>query len=91
MTDTRKTILSAITKASGDLCYPEEVKAETKISELCRDSLDRVEFLMHIEDRLSMADMDVEIDDDAAPGMEGTIGELVDFIEKGIGHDSVHP
>lgn len=91
MHEFRETILTAITKASSDLYYPQAVTAETKISDLCRDSLDRVEFIMHIEERLSLADMEVEIDDDAAPGMDGTIGELVDFIEKGIGHDSVHP
>jgi acyl carrier protein len=85
MTDTRNTILSAITKACTDLYYPEEVKPETKISELCRDSLDRVEFIMHIEERLSCFDIEIVIDDDTAPGMEGTIGDLVDFIEKGIG------
>lgn len=84
MTDKRTNILSAIAGASADLRYPVEVTPETMISDLCRDSLDRVEFLMQVEERLSRANMELIIDDDQAPGLDSTVGELVDFIEKGI-------
>ena len=55
-------------------CDPSTVTRETTFESLGIDSLDTVEMVMELEDKL---DMEIELDKKVA-----TIGELVDFIEE---------
>ena len=53
---------------------PADVTPEASLEDLGIDSLDTVEMVMELEDKL---DMEIELDKKVA-----TIGELVDFIEE---------
>lgn len=55
-------------------CDPATVTKETTFEALGIDSLDTVEMVMELEDKL---DMEIELDRKVA-----TIGDLVDFIEE---------
>ena len=55
-------------------CSVADVKPESRFADLGIDSLDTVEMVMELEDKL---DMEIELDKKVA-----TIGELVDFIEE---------
>ena len=55
-------------------CAVEDVKAESTFKELSIDSLDTVELLMNLEDKL---DMEIELDQKVE-----TVGDLVAFIES---------
>lgn len=55
-------------------CNVEDVKAESKFSDLGIDSLDTVELLMNLEDEL---DMEIELKEKVE-----TVGDLVAYIEK---------
>lgn len=55
-------------------CDPAMVTRETTFESLGIDSLDTVEMVMELEDKL---EMEIELDKKVA-----TIGELVDFIEE---------
>ena len=55
-------------------CDPSEVTMETSFQDLGIDSLDTVEMLMNLEDKL---DMEIELDQKVE-----TVGDLVAFIES---------
>ena len=55
-------------------CDPEEVTMESTFKDLGIDSLDTVELLMDLEDKI---DMEIELDQEVK-----TVGDLVKFIES---------
>ncbi|MBQ1501044.1 MAG: acyl carrier protein [Firmicutes bacterium] len=55
-------------------CDPSEITRETSFKDLGIDSLDTVEMLMNLEDKIGV---EVELDQKVE-----TVGELVDFIES---------
>ena len=57
-------------------CDPSEITMETKFSDLGIDSLDTVEMLMNLEDKLGK---EIELDRKVE-----TVGELVQYIESKI-------
>lgn len=58
-------------------CDPEDITRDTKFADLGIDSLDTVEMLMDLSDKIGE---EVELDEKVE-----TVGELVDFIEGKIG------
>ncbi|MGI6236423.1 MAG: acyl carrier protein [Candidatus Excrementavichristensenella sp.] len=67
-----KDIAEIIAERTG--CDPERVKPESSFTELGIDSLDTVEMVMSLEDRL---DMELELDRPVR-----TVGELIAFIAE---------
>lgn len=63
--------------AERNECDVSEIKPETSFSDLGIDSLDTVEMLMNLEDKLGA---EIELDEKVA-----TVGELCDFIERKLG------
>ena len=63
--------------AERNECDVSEIKRETLFSDLGIDSLDTVEMLMNLEDKLGT---EIELDEKVS-----TVGELCDFIERKIG------
>ena len=63
--------------AERNECDPSEIKRETLFSDLGIDSLDTVEMLMNLEDKLGT---EIELDEKVT-----TVGELCDFIERKMG------
>lgn len=55
-------------------CDPEDVTMESTFKDLGIDSLDTVELLMDLEDKI---DMEIELDQEVK-----TVGDLVKFIES---------
>ncbi len=79
---TREHIMSAISGAAAQLVYPAEIKENLKVTELAHefDSLDYLEFVMAIEERVG-----VHLREDGAPDFESaTIGDLADWIESEV-------
>ena len=58
-------------------CDVSEIKPETQFADLGIDSLDTVEMLMNLEDKLGT---EIELDEKVS-----TVGELCDFIERKLG------
>lgn len=58
-------------------CDVSEITRDSQFADLGIDSLDTVEMLMNLEDKLGA---EIELDEKVA-----TVGELCDFIEKKIG------
>jgi len=58
-------------------CDPEEITMDTKFADLGIDSLDTVEMLMDLSDKIGE---EIELDEKVE-----TVGELVEFIESKIG------
>lgn len=58
-------------------CDPSEIKMETTFQELGIDSLDTVEMIMQLEDKL---DKEIELDVKVE-----TVGDLVKFVEEKCG------
>ena len=63
--------------AERNECDVADIKPETLFSDLGIDSLDTVEMLMDLEDKLGA---EIELDEKVT-----TVGELVDFIERKLG------
>ena len=63
--------------AERNECDVADIKPETLFSDLGIDSLDTVEMLMDLEDKLGA---EIEFDEKVT-----TVGELVDFIERKLG------
>ena len=62
--------------AERNECDPSEITREMTFQDLGIDSLDTVEMLMDLEDKIGC---EIELDEKVE-----TVGELVDFIEKKI-------
>ena len=69
-------IFEAIKELIADrvVCDPEDVTMESTFKDLGIDSLDTVELLMDLEDKI---DMEIELDQEVK-----TVGDLVKFIES---------
>ena len=63
--------------AERNECDPSEITRESTFADLGIDSLDTVEMLMDLEDKIGV---EIELDQKVE-----TVGELVDFIEAKIG------
>lgn len=62
--------------AERNECEVSDIKAEMTFEELNIDSLDTVDLLMQLEDKIGS---EIELDEEVK-----TVGELVDFIERKI-------
>lgn len=63
--------------AERNECDVADIKPETTFADLGIDSLDTVEMLMNLEDKLGA---EIELDEKVA-----TVGELCDFIDRKLG------
>jgi len=73
----RSEAMRAIEATALNLHLHPSVTEDMKVSDICMDSLEYVEFLIGVE---TFIGQNVEIPEDKAPAMDGTIGDLADWI-----------